>query len=86
MEAKPKRAAYQPYIPVHRRNKAAVEETTSAPTSPRSTPKEEAEVKRRGRGQFRAPSSEDVNSTSTSTSSSIDFDKTTDSPIEVIFF
>lgn len=59
MEAKPKRQAFQPYIPVHRRNQ--VEKTTapSPPPSVRVLPKEDTEVKRRGRGQFRAPLNED---------------------------
>lgn len=60
METKPKRQAFQPYIPVHRRNQV---EKAAAPVSPpppvRASPKEDTEVKRRGRGQFRAPLNED---------------------------
>ncbi|KAF1802877.1 hypothetical protein V8B55DRAFT_1353525 [Mucor lusitanicus] len=61
METKPKRQAYQPYVPIHRRNqmeKAAVSPTPSPPPV-RSSPKDDTEVKRRGRGQFRAPLNED---------------------------
>ncbi|KAI9246840.1 hypothetical protein EDC94DRAFT_626893 [Helicostylum pulchrum] len=63
---KPKRPVFQPYIPVHRRNKAPVEVPIVSTPSPRPSPKEEPELKRRGRGQFRAPLTEDlviVNST-----------------------
>lgn len=54
---KPRRPVFQPYIPVHRRNKTPAEETLVE--TPRVLPKVEPEVKRRGRGQFRAPSIED---------------------------
>lgn len=57
---KPKRPAFQPYIPVHRRNKTPVTETAISTPPPRPTLKDEPEVKRRGRGQFRAPTSDDI--------------------------
>lgn len=58
METKPKRPAFQPYIPVHRRNQAEKVTVQSPPPTVRASPKEETEVKRRGRGQFRAPLNE----------------------------
>jgi hypothetical protein len=62
---KPRRPIFQPYVPVHRRNKVPIEETAVTPppplptASPRASPKDDAEVKRRGRGQFRAPITEE---------------------------
>jgi hypothetical protein len=55
MEAKPTRPNYQPYVPVHRRRQAEVvkEQQPSRPQQSEGT----TEVKRRGRGQFRAPPS-----------------------------
>ncbi|KAL7316473.1 hypothetical protein PS15m_005559 [Mucor circinelloides] len=58
METKPKRPAFQPYIPVHRRNQAEKVTVQPPPPAVRASPKEETEVKRRGRGQFRAPLNE----------------------------
>ncbi|KAK4514612.1 uncharacterized protein ATC70_002212 [Mucor velutinosus] len=59
METKLKRPAFQPYIPVHRRNQVEKATVPSPPPSARASPKEDTEVKRRGRGQFRAPLNED---------------------------
>lgn len=60
METKPKRQVFQPYIPVHRRNQPEkVIAPSPPPTSVRASSKEETEVKRRGRGQFRAPLNEE---------------------------
>lgn len=64
METKPKRPVFQPYVPVHRRNQPEKATATSPPTSVRASPKEETEVKRRGRGQFRAPLNEENEITS----------------------
>lgn len=71
---KPKRPVFQPYIPVHRRNKTPVEVSVVSTPSPRPSPKEEPELKRRGRGQFRAPLTEDpviVNSTKPKTPNTV---------------
>ncbi|KAL9538923.1 hypothetical protein MBANPS3_010583 [Mucor bainieri] len=69
METKPKRQAFQPYVPVHRRNQAEITAVPSPPPSVRASPKEDTEVKRRGRGQFRAPLTEDNNNEGISNSS-----------------
>lgn len=89
---KPRRPIFQPYIPVHRRNKVPTEETATTPpsppvTSPRTTSKDESEVKRRGRGQFRAPTNDDIGNNgnkSISTSSQVDPEKPSKSPPKVI--
>ncbi|KAI8889767.1 hypothetical protein K501DRAFT_207617 [Backusella circina FSU 941] len=55
METKPRRPNYQPYVPVHRRRQA--EEEVKVEQSVNRVPPQSSttEVKRRGRGQFRAP-------------------------------
>lgn len=84
MEAKPRRPIFQPYIPVHRRNKQPEEEAPSPASSPRATPKEESEPRRRGRGQFRAPSSDDfLSSNNTSTANSQDSSKSDEVTVQV---
>ncbi|CEP11600.1 hypothetical protein [Parasitella parasitica] len=64
METKSKRSVLQPYIPVHRRNQPEKATALSSLASTRTLPKEEAEVRRRGRGQFRAPINEEGDTTS----------------------
>jgi hypothetical protein len=55
---KPKRPIFQPYIPVHRRNKS--EQTVAQTPTNRIINRDDIDTsKRRGRGQFLAPSTED---------------------------
>jgi hypothetical protein len=60
MEGSPKqkRPVFQPYIPVHRRNK--LEQSVAQTPTTRIVTRDDIDTsKRRGRGQFRAPSTED---------------------------
>lgn len=69
MESSPKakRPIFQPYIPVHRRNQP--EQTITQPTTTRITTRDDLDTsKRRGRGQFRAPSTEEIVTISNSSS------------------
>jgi hypothetical protein len=55
-------APRQVYVPVHRRKEMEKKENAATPSSLKqleSKPNEDAPVKRKGRGQFKAPSSSD---------------------------
>ncbi|KAI9486182.1 MAG: hypothetical protein EXX96DRAFT_534460 [Benjaminiella poitrasii] len=63
MDARPKKPFIQPYIPVHRRHQqvdSPVQSTHSSRANSLSGNEEVVVVRRRGRGQFRAPSSDDL--------------------------
>ncbi|RCH84482.1 hypothetical protein CU098_009479, partial [Rhizopus stolonifer] len=63
---KSRRSIIQPYVPVHRRNKQEQHSSiaplpTSRSSSTINVNKDESDIKRRGRGQFRAPSNDSIN-------------------------
>lgn len=65
---KPKRPNFGPYIPVHRR-KQQEQPSLPKPVKARPIPSDDSDVKRRGRGQFRAPSTDDTSPTKINESS-----------------
>ena len=63
-ESKSRRPVMQPYVPVHRRNQQQSVPSISSTRHSASSIKDENDVKRRGRGQFRAPSNDNFTSLS----------------------